>query len=227
MPNPKLGIVGTGLRLVHLASSVQYSNNNSTWTFVGVPLGTPNPRRRIYVAATYLNAVGPSGITLGGNAMTQLVENPQPPPDFHPGSSVWARLEPTGTTATIIVTTDGSEDSVAIHAFAAYETMYTNGLVDSDALSLNDSHNQISVALDAIPLSMQIYAGCVNDQEANNLTLTFSSATKITQVNSAPTGYHRSAVAIRKLTATETGHTETLTWGGGLEKSTLVGVTIR
>lgn len=86
---------------ISLTDSLGSGTDGSSFTFSGANVGAAAADRITLVAVQYYGTAVPTGVTVGGAAATMLVAS-YAGADAHP-CSIWAVANPTGTTATIVV----------------------------------------------------------------------------------------------------------------------------
>ena len=114
-PRPNASIV--------FATSDAQAGTGATVTFTSKSIGTAQTGRRIVVAAGGPgsgSAVTITGVTCGGVAMTQLVQNNTSGGGGFQTASLWILEVPTGTTADIVVSWSGSSSRCYLGVWAVY-----------------------------------------------------------------------------------------------------------
>jgi hypothetical protein len=134
-------------------SSVADTTDSSTHTFLAVDIGTAAAGRFVVIGTSSGRGVPHTvtGVTIGGNAASVIVQRA----NSESTVSLWGLVVPTGTTATVVVTTSASVGRVIIGSWANYDLISTtaqatnNAITDPATLNLNTTTGGIIIAFAA------------------------------------------------------------------------------
>lgn len=168
-------------------------------TYSGASIGTAASNRMVVVCVGCRNNTGTgiSGVTIGGNAATQIVKSPSSSSE-EPCVAIYALMVPSGTTANIVVTANSAFYDGAIAVYAVYGRSSVTE-VDSDsaeqaassaalAITLNVPAGGVGIActLGNDPATSFTWVGFTEDNDASfNSNPTFSCASLESTAGSA------------------------------------------
>lgn len=227
----RFGLGFTGPRALPLAvantDSPVSTANASSYTFTAAALGAAASGRKMFVCAGGRSAGSGgadatiTGVTLGGNAMSLVVESGPAPASDDAVCSIWRRTEPTGTTADIVVTWSEAVVNTGISVYqvlnSGSDTPHnTNFVLNSTAtgnnLNLNTTDNCVVIAYGV-------------ESFGTTRTCTWVGANEdVDEAIESNNCCHSSAS--QAITAVETPRTISFTWSGGISSASGVAATI-
>lgn len=172
--------------------------NAASYTASSVSLGADDASRYIFAAClapANSNFGAITGLTIGGNAMTQhlLIEDAS----GFSNIGLYGLLFPTGATANIVASLSGSPDRFGMHFFRATKML---SAIARDTLTVNTGSVNLSGAIDYLPGGFILsVAGCEN----SNPSWTWTNAT-LNTTTQAGTGGGTISTAFDKYTSAGT-----------------------